>query len=505
MHESVPKAPDPEQLLAALLTEHGAAQIEESGMELSLDDFSKMADVLCPVPADQRSPEQNLSFLGNLLVKNKVQLDDKYLPYISEVLVNTADTDKPDNRIPKTETPKSAIVKKPETTESQPERSAIKVDNIEKIVAEITAPDTQPEKPNKTTSIIRIIQKDAMSKTVALVPVTEKEDFARQAITELELTPELETAPQTKVEPVTITAEAVPEVEHIDAPVVRPEIPTIFDETASLSAEIQAVETTAPTEAVYYEPVEIAIESEVAPTGVFEMPATELHETEFSPLDLPVVHAGGPIFEASPEDTVSVRSGTKETTVSTLPEADSDLNYVLEPFNQNLTELAPEAQQPTIVTTEFLEQVLPFVAAEVTERLIAMEPEAIVEVASRVEMIILVADRLHELTVSGNSEGEEGRQIEAFLRREYEQVLLTVGIEPTEEMLERFINMIQADDYKLRLVTTGYYEEIDDEGTHEKKIFDEQSVFTKAHLASVSIGQKIGNNIGRILVQNLAS
>ena len=160
---------------------------------------------------------------------------------------------------------------------------------------------------------------------------------------------------------------------------------------------------------------------------------------------------------------------------------------------------------PAVAVAEFILQVLPAVTQEVYERVQEMEPEAAAEVAAQIETISIVADRLHELVVQGKTDGEEAKQIEAYLKREYEQLLVAVGIESTEEILKEFIRYIYSAEYQIREDINLKELEIIDEGTHEKKLFDEQGVFSRAHAASLDLSRRLDKSIGQLVVNYFSS
>ena len=160
---------------------------------------------------------------------------------------------------------------------------------------------------------------------------------------------------------------------------------------------------------------------------------------------------------------------------------------------------------PAVTMAEFMLQVLPAVTQEVYERVQEMEPEAAAEVAAQIETISIVADRLHELVVQGKTDGEEAKQIEAYLKREYEQLLVAVGIESTEEILKEFIRYIYSAEYQIREDINLKELEIIDEGTHEKKLFDEQGVFSRAHAASLDLSRRLDKSIGQLVVNYFSS
>ena len=171
----------------------------------------------------------------------------------------------------------------------------------------------------------------------------------------------------------------------------------------------------------------------------------------------------------------------------------------------HVPELEPWAElEPMVVIAQaFFEQVAPLVSGHIVEFLTELAPEETAEIVAQIEMLTVVADRLHQLVVEGNDLGEEAVQIEAFLCREYTQLLIKVGIEPTEARITQFMRYIHSEAYNLQRAVDPI--EIEDEGTHEKKLFEEASVFAKAQQASIAWKQKLHGMMGRLTVQNLAA
>lgn len=189
------------------------------------------------------------------------------------------------------------------------------------------------------------------------------------------------------------------------------------------------------------------------------------------------------------------------------------LNEFIEPDlsqNYDTTEIAETKplleeleKSPAVAVAEFMLQVLPAVTQEVYERVQEMEPEEAAEVAAQIETISIVADRLHELVVAGKTESEEAQQIEAYLKREYEQLLVSVGVEPTEAIINDFIRYIYSAEYQIQAQLNMDDVEVIDEGTHEKKMFDEQGVFSRAHAASINLKRRLDRSIGQLVVNYL--
>ena len=458
MHESMPVSPDHEQLRASLLAEHGAAQIEEFGLKLSLDDFTKMADVLCPVPASQRSAEANLEFLANRLVKNNVQLDEKYMSFVTErpKVVSS----KLKSEVAK---PASEISKKMEPSAKPiiPNATAIERPTI---VAEA------PAKQVRSEVVPKVVRQKAVAEVVVLIQPPLAVELAAKPV---ELFANLKVTPVAEI----LQSEAV--VEQIDfSEAAVPETPSLLSTEAS-----------EPIDNLYVSEVEVQTimpESVVLENSeTIDEPLDDEPQTILNTLVMPL-----PAPEASPPALAGLMEDNAEQLAAN-PEVEVEA-----------------AQLPITQTTEFIAQVLPIAVEPAREVLLTMTPEAAVEVAARVELLVVVADRLHELVLADNTNGDEAQQIEAFLKRDYEQLLVAVGIEPTPQILADFITYIYSDAYQLKTFPTELENlelEQGEQGTHEKKLFDEQSVFKKAHLASTGLSQSIGSKIGQMVVTYLAA
>ena len=233
---------------------------------------------------------------------------------------------------------------------------------------------------------------------------------------------------------------------------------------------------------------------EQAPLG-----GTELDEVYLEPsiLTEPLDSVTLPLFEAI-EATESLVA-LEPSTILSMSESN-----IAEPAELLLKQPASAEQEPMIAQTQgFFEQVAPLVSEKIVDALIELPPEAVAEIVSQIELLVVVADRLHDLVVDGKQAGEEALQIEVFLSEKYQQLLRTVGVEPTPEMITQFIRYIYSDAYNLELAMSPI--EIEDEGTHEKKLFDEASVFDKAQQAASALRQNLQTMLGRITVTNVAA
>lgn len=309
------------------------------------------------------------------------------------------------------------------------------------------------------------------TKAVVVKPVTEKVELIEQPPI-LKLTAE-KTAPK-------IISEF---------PVKQEELATVLEETSSEPLE------KLPT--ILLPISEIQIEQSVQED---EPVLAEVRDTEYvnlTPEDILLVSAIGIEDEATIEEiepaVISTESTAELVTEATTENELSDIINQVEVF-------AETEKTPAVAAAEFMIQVFPAVTQEVYERVQAMEPVEAAEVAAQIETISIVADRLHELVVQGNTDGEEAQQIEAYLRREYEQILVSVGIEPTEEILNDFIRYIYSAEYQIQAKLNMNDVEVIDEGTHEKKLFDEQGVFSRAHAASLNLSRRLDKTIGRLVV-----
>lgn len=469
-----------EQLTASLIAEHGNEQVMLNGQAIPFKVYVAIGDALCPIPPEQRSPEANLRRLAGDLVKMDVQLDEKYASYVPEQPKETA-------------APQKAEAKQEKKAEPKKE-APVKIERAvaESRVAEVTekavlAPAAVNREKLEAPKPAVAIPKEIMAQSVLLETIAEK--------------------------PVLPIQERVVHLEKEIAPPSLPEaIMFVEPEYVEIHMQFEAAEEVGELQTVEQEAV-LVIPEQIQPIGEqTELTSFEVSsEPEFSVVTEmepsisyeSVIASEDMVFDVRAELTLVQDQPNEEpleVLYETAPEADA-------PLGLTMVETAGETivQAPTVVTEEFIAQVLPVESEVVAERLATMEPEVATELAAQIEMIVIVADRLHELVITGATEGEEAEQIEAFLKRNYEQVLLAIGIEPTQEILEKFIAYIYAEKYQLQVSTVQNYVEISDEGTHEKKLFDEQSVFTKAQQVSVGLSKKLGNSIGHILVTNLAA
>ena len=141
----------------------------------------------------------------------------------------------------------------------------------------------------------------------------------------------------------------------------------------------------------------------------------------------------------------------------------------------------------------------------------ALEPEQIVDIEARIEQLAVVADRLHFLVETNAGDSDEAQEIDVFLAQEFEQLLVelkpllqVMGIEPSTEMAQAFVTYVRSKRYQSKTNILASFIEIEDEGTHEKKLFDEASVFAKAQLTTRDWQQNLRTMIGRLTVYNAA-
>lgn len=239
------------------------------------------------------------------------------------------------------------------------------------------------------------------------------------------------------------------------------------------------------------------------PEAVLSQSDTEVAETDTQA----ILEFVSDITNAEPESSI----GTQPTT--SLIESNDRLAVDLEdaPSIERPDTTDPTVEQEQILSSEteaileFFDMALPAAIAEsfqqsVQEHIELLEPEVVAELQAQVEQLVIVAGRLHELMMTGREDGEEPQQIIAYISRAYQQILEAAGIEPTPELIKAFIAYIRSEAYELQELNLPSVNDYEDEGTHEKKLFDERSVFAKAHQASQKLGNQIGGMIGRLAV-----
>lgn len=171
-----------------------------------------------------------------------------------------------------------------------------------------------------------------------------------------------------------------------------------------------------------------------------------------------------------------------------------ELSSVKDQITPAIEALKPytETEKMAAEIQSFFEQMAPLTSETISEFVVKLPPEEKAEIVAQLEMIVVVADRLKELISKGKESGDEALQIVAFLRREYEQLLKKVLPKATPEMIRKLTDLHMS---KL----------IEDEGTHERKLFDEAGVFAKAQKAAAALKQNLQTMIGRVSVNNLAA
>ncbi len=479
-----PAEPDPEQLRAALIAEHGEQQILLNGQSIAFRDYVAVGDMLCPIPADQRSPEDNLRRLTKELIKMDVQLDEKYAPFIPEQPKQETTQQKPAAKIEKAETPDKKIQDKPEPAPKEPVLPHPSTKDMSPVVA------AAPEKL-EVPEIAVFVPKEVLEQTVKLeLPTVEPVEVLEKPA------PQQEYVENRALEETIVIDEVQQLVEPLVSPTAHAYEHQEHQEESEPEQEIQYVEIDADTE-------EGQLAEVVAETVWLESEQIEFGESEVQLPEEVYAVAGDESFFVQIIEETTTETIAIDTEVSASTEFEPVQHIELQASDPGVS-FENEVVAPVAVAKEFVAQVLPTLPEAVVQKIESMEPEVATELASRIEMIVIVADRLHELVVTGTAEGEEAMQIQSFLKREYEQVLLAIGIEPTDELLDEFIAFIFADSHQLQVGSVGNYIQIKDEGTHEKKLFDEQSVFAKAQHASTVLSQKLGSSIGHILVTNLA-
>ena len=170
-------------------------------------------------------------------------------------------------------------------------------------------------------------------------------------------------------------------------------------------------------------------------------------------------------------------------------------------------EYATEVEKTPVQTViEFVVKVSPAIAEQVYEFVTAEDtpPELVEIIEQKVEYIVKVADRLHELVMDNKGDGNEAVQIEVALLKEYEEVLKIMGIEPTEEMLKSFILYVRSEQYELSTKSDKDSLDLAEAGSPEIMVFDEVSVFAKAQKA-LQFARDIEQGIGKLLVGNVAA
>lgn len=110
------------------------------------------------------------------------------------------------------------------------------------------------------------------------------------------------------------------------------------------------------------------------------------------------------------------------------------------------TSVSPHvAEQSTALLVALPEQV----QANLREFIDSAEPEAIKTVEAQIGMIALVADRLHLLVTTYESDSEEVAKIEQWLTEQYTELLNTLGADYNDETTVAFIAFIKSGDYTI--------------------------------------------------------
>ncbi|MDL2341680.1 MAG: hypothetical protein QFB87_01200 [Patescibacteria group bacterium] len=461
MHEAGPVINQEQLLEAKIYEDHGNDLLNVNGQQITLNEYRELADMLCPVPASQRTAGQNLERVAGLLTENNVVLREEYTAYVPKP--PEADRPATDNKHQE----KISHVKADATVQTE---KATKQPNVQKVVLptiELAEAVLEPARLAEQVARrqLQARQQEIIQQLVSLA--VEKPSVVVQAVL----------AAKTPVTGAFITAERAPKVVAVPA--------------ATKTTEVRA---DSPKSVVFESSLESPAESTALQNLVSEITLDGLTDSleEFA---VPVSNELGLLDYGE-----MIESDIVTSLPATVEAVDSTTVFVTQEHTAELVE-----QTPQVIIETFLSQVLPALAEALQEQIADMAPEAAAEIVAQVELITVVADRLHVLVISGQEAGEEAQQIEVFLAREYEQLLVALGIEPTKEMMTDFIHYIYSETYNLQPEVVLSEADIFSEGTHEKKLFDEQSVFAKAQLASVRLGQGIGSMIGRVAVTNLAA
>ena len=455
MSETMITQPSPDQLVetqvqieAAFVEQYGDTQISRGGMNFSLSDYVKLRRKLCPV--EGTTFEEDMKHIVGVTEEAGANISEDYQIYArSEPLGASrgATESKPDVRS-----------SKDSKTDTEPSLHAktVRSDSIvnRELTRELDASHSIAHEQTRLQMLTHQLNKRSMSRRVTLA--------------------------QNQVKPLLV-----------DKPHLAGAKNSVRTKPAKATAE-----TAQPTqERTLYDQIPQAASNDLQPnTQNQSAHNTSLTLNQSDEKVVPALYGREIVVTSS----VGVEPQIYELPVDQLvvnPIDDRELIILNKTSAENTAEYDAVGETITQDCIEFLSATLPSVAEDVIELITIMEPEALAEVEAQIELLTVVADRLHELVEIGEEASEEGQQIEAFLRREYELLLRKVSIEPTEELLAHYIHFLKSDRYQSR-VRNDY--EVEDEGTHEKKLFTENSVFSMAHQASRNFGHLLGNMIGRI-------
>lgn len=494
-----------------LLEQYGNKTVIVAGKEMPLYQAHALANALCPVDAAGRASAEGNAFVVERLVDSGHEVSEEHLKHLSE---NHA-------MHPKNVDPE----KKNESEKAGKHDKTGKVDDADKLTditpkepAAVKIPEVQRaiiEAPAR--KIVQTIPLEKMLRSVT--PVVEKS----KPIKVVKIRPEKTVHVQEFVPTIKAPVEAVLVERAVDEPIKdQPELKELdVVETVSSPSKIvieivpavaaEIAHTIQTAEATEFTEEQIIVEVGEDATSIDSVEFMELPlETteEYLDFELPAIPliveveslGSEPEQESAegmmitPETEIQSVEGVAEEQLFINPEGDIENNSEVE-------------KTPTQTVMEFVVLVNPALAEQVYEFVTAEDtPSEVVEIIEqKVERITVIADRLHELVAGDNGECEEAIQIEAVLIKEYVEILRIMGVEPNEEILKSFIMYVRSEHYELYTKSDENPLNVYDDGTHERKLFDEVSVFAKAQKASQKLAQEIQQGIGKLLVNNLAA
>ncbi|MBC7707745.1 hypothetical protein H7Y63_00800 [Polaromonas sp.] len=170
--------------------------------------------------------------------------------------------------------------------------------------------------------------------------------------------------------------------------------------------------------------------------------------------------------------------------------------------NNNNTETVAVDKEAVgnVISIPLFEAIMPApIAEQMTKLVAALLPEKQVEFESRIDQIIVVADRLHFLVESDQGGSKEAVQIELFLQEKLAELLVGVPEAIQEEIWQQFAAIINSDQYKLLIPNATIAIEID---SPEIVKDDELSVYAAVRQGSRRISSSLHNKLGNIALGN---
>lgn len=386
--------------------------------------------VLCPVPADQLTPETIDHFAANVLQEAGIEVPPEFAHLVEP---------------------------KPEAAEQPRSEPKAEKPKIPDVIVAAEAARQQRETPQDFKTTLPELSDDGLYRLQQLMAAqiaaqqfeanTEKPALINKTAEKTE-TKEIPARPKTPVIPKLAVVKLLrKETTPIAAAEVR-EIPVI-DQAASTPEITQDEADEADSQALRHEIEAAVLLADPEPQDeALKMLDTEV-AWDISPVELEfekreLADEIG-LHEPMIEDEAWIQELFLPLPVEAYQEQSTTPEKILHSITEN-REITPKV----IEQTECLLEVVPESVQEIlAEFLEVSDPEQVEAAQEMVINIAVMADRLHELATTDKLEGEEATQIKQLILEQYEALLTQLEVEYDQAMLEALIEQICSDDYSL--------------------------------------------------------